>query len=234
MTKFGYALCLLAITGVLAVDVGRGSDPAQFESARQPQQPVTIRNVSAEPKLRKDLAAESSRISLMLDREASVAVEIHDQWGALVRTIVAGELRTGQHEDVWNGRGEEGTVLDGDWFAYTIQAQDRLGNKAVYDPPASEQGSRVQPREFSFDRETGKISYVLPRPVLVRIRIVLTDGPLLRTLLDWEPQSEGAHTITWDGLDSSRVMRTLGDPKALAVRCRSGERAAPGLGHPAT
>ncbi|MDO8580599.1 MAG: hypothetical protein Q7S13_03880, partial [Candidatus Omnitrophota bacterium] len=49
---------------------------------------------------------------------------------------------------------------------------------------------------------TGRIHYVLPEDALVRIRIG-QDGPLFRTLLDWEKREKGAHDEIWDFKDET-------------------------------
>jgi len=61
--------------------------------------------------------------------------------------------------------------------------------------------------DLSFDAQAGEIKYTLPEPALVRIWIGLKDGgPLLRTLLDWEPRSAGEHVEVWDGKDSTGLI----------------------------
>lgn len=58
--------------------------------------------------------------------------------------------------------------------------------------------------EPSFDGETGEISYTLPEPALVRIRIGLSRGrAVLINLIDWEQRDQGRHTEIWDFKDPS-------------------------------
>ena len=62
----------------------------------------------------------------------------------------------------------------------------------------------VLAQDLSFDAATGALSYSLPEPAVVRIRIGLRDGgPMLRTLADWEEQSKGPHTMAWDKKDAT-------------------------------
>jgi hypothetical protein len=62
-------------------------------------------------------------------------------------------------------------------------------------------------RDLSFDAGTGEVLYTLPEPALVRIRIGVRDGgPLLRTLVDWEPRKAGRHREVWDGRDGSGLV----------------------------
>lgn len=53
----------------------------------------------------------------------------------------------------------------------------------------------------SFDRNTGIVSYELAVPAWVRIRVGIYNGPLHRTIVDWEKRSAGKHSETWDGMD---------------------------------
>lgn len=53
------------------------------------------------------------------------------------------------------------------------------------------------------------ISYELTQPAIVRIRVGSKSGPLYRTLINWQKQKKGKHTIKWDGLDSSRTFNIL-------------------------
>lgn len=65
-------------------------------------------------------------------------------------------------------------------------------------------------KNVSFDKKTGVISYELSVPARVRIRIGISDGPLYRTIIDWEEKEAGKHTQDWDGLDSSGTFKLAG------------------------
>jgi len=47
---------------------------------------------------------------------------------------------------------------------------------------------------------------------MIRIRIGLEEGPLLKTLLDWAPRAAGEHIEHWDGKDKSGQMILLNHP----------------------
>jgi len=65
-------------------------------------------------------------------------------------------------------------------------------------------------KDLSFDKKTGVISYELTVPAWVRIRMGIVDGPLYRTILDWQERSRGKHKETWDGMDSSGSFKLTG------------------------
>ncbi|MFC1572702.1 hypothetical protein ACFL6M_03795 [Candidatus Eisenbacteria bacterium] len=82
--------------------------------------------------------------------------------------------------------------------------------------------------ETAYDPETGSISYMLPEPALVRIRIGVQNGPLLRTLVDWEPRAAGQHVTIWDRTDETGNISYLGrrDITVVITCIRPGEEAA--------
>lgn len=65
-------------------------------------------------------------------------------------------------------------------------------------------GTEIRATDLDFDAETGKIKYTLPKSALVRIRVGLPEGgPMLRNLIDWEPQEAGPQEIIWDFSDAT-------------------------------
>lgn len=75
-----------------------------------------------------------------------------------------------------------------------------------------QQEEKAEPvvKDLSFDKETGAVSYELTVPAWVRIRIGVGDGPLYRTLCDWEKRPVGKHKEVWDGMDPSGTFKLVG------------------------
>lgn len=76
----------------------------------------------------------------------------------------------------------------------------------------SEEGTPEQKRgllvkELNFDKERGIVGYELTMPAWVRIRLGLKEGPMCKTLVDWEKRASGVHQEKWDGLDPSGTVR---------------------------
>jgi len=72
--------------------------------------------------------------------------------------------------------------------------------------------------DLNFDIQRGKITYTLPEPALVRVRIGLADGgPLLHTLVDWEPRKAGKHIEVWDKKDSAKKVDFSGHKDFLVM-----------------
>lgn len=66
-------------------------------------------------------------------------------------------------------------------------------------------------KSLSFDSKTAAVSYELTHPAKIRIRIGTKDGPLLRTIVDWQERTTGAHKEEWDGFDLTGKERLTGN-----------------------
>lgn len=65
--------------------------------------------------------------------------------------------------------------------------------------PGANTRPTIEAADLVYDNTTGTVSYTLPEPALVRIRIGSRDGgPLLYTLVDWEQRPDGPNRETWD------------------------------------
>jgi len=87
-------------------------------------------------------------------------------------------------------------------------AADAIGSAAPHAGdgvgPAAIAQTQIQAQEISYDHSVGTLSYRLAEPALVRIRIGIGNGgPLIRTLVDWEPREAGPQIEVWDRRDMS-------------------------------
>jgi len=64
-------------------------------------------------------------------------------------------------------------------------------------------------KNFSVDKKNKAFSYVLTEPATVRLRVGSKSGPLYRTLINWQRQKKGRHTLKWDGMDISGAFNIL-------------------------
>lgn len=65
----------------------------------------------------------------------------------------------------------------------------------------------IMATDLSFNAQSGEVSYTLPQPALVRIRVGLKNaGPLLRHLLDWEFREAGPHVDVWNKRDPGGIV----------------------------
>ncbi len=63
---------------------------------------------------------------------------------------------------------------------------------------------------LSLDSKTGAVSYTLNIAAKVRIRVGAKDGPLLRTIVDWQEREAGSHKEEWNGFDGSGKLKLVG------------------------
>lgn len=74
---------------------------------------------------------------------------------------------------------------------------------------AQEESERVI-KSLSYDPKSAIVSYELSHPAKVRIRIGTKEGPLFRTIIDWQERGAGLHKEEWDGWDLTGKVRLIG------------------------
>jgi len=184
----------------------------------KPALKVNVSNVSLDKKSFNPSKGEVVKIRYRLPKQANVTIRIYDSDDNLVRTLEPkGIDRKGYNERVWDGKDDLSHILPKEAYIYTIEAKDiSSGEFYVYDTADETGGIELVLRGLNFDNKTGQIDYILPKAARVRIRIGIEEGgPLLRTLLDWQPMEAGKHTVVWNGKDSSGVMNLLGNPNVF-------------------
>jgi hypothetical protein len=90
-------------------------------------------------------------------------------------------------------------VKDG-WYVDDVQISRDTPTAGVHDPEVSPARIALSNHPNPFGFETG-IRYQLPATAPVRLAIYDVSGRLVRTLLDGELGSAGAHEIAWNGRD---------------------------------
>src|SRR3989338_4008640 len=65
-------------------------------------------------------------------------------------------------------------------------------------------------KSISFDAETATVSYELTHPAKIRIRIGTKEGPLMRTIVDWQERDIGLYKEDWDGFDLTKKVKLIG------------------------
>ncbi|MEW6096311.1 MAG: hypothetical protein AB1567_07280 [bacterium] len=171
---------------------------------------LAITQVSIDSNLFNPSKGESVRIFYHLSKDAMVSVKIFDADYYLIRELLTNEKRfRGINSISWDGRDIEDKIVPDEAYYFIIEAQDELGAKAVYDPTTFSGGEVVFVPVLlrNFDPKTKDVHYQLPKPTRVRIRAGVHDGPLLKTICDWEPRVAGSHTEKWDGMDESGIIR---------------------------
>ncbi len=207
---FSSALLTGCATGIRSAQLPK--PPSSVAAA-----PLTITGVGVEPKTLDLRTQAEATIHYELSRPADVFVDLVDEEGRVVRKLMVGRDTAGKHTVNWDGHATDGHEVAGGVYRYVIHAQDAEGHRTVYDPSPNTGGEELQPRNFTFDQQTGAFRWVMPKAGRARLRIGLQGFPHLRTLLDWEPLEAGEHTVVWDGLDASGLIQLKGHPR-LAIK----------------
>lgn len=176
------------------------------------REPLAIRRVKLDSKTINLSKGQKVTLSFEVTKQAGVQVFIYDRLGQKVRSFDMSEVQAGGHAVTWDGCKGDGKLAAGDLFLYVIEASDG-SSKTVYNPAKETGGELVKTQEFTFDRNTGKLEYVLPKTCMIRLRAGLKNIMLARTILDWQPCTAGRHTYNWDGKDESGLMDLLNHPE---------------------
>ncbi len=173
---------------------------------------LAIERVSIEPKTIDVRKQDLVTIRFDLTHPATVRIDLVDEEGRVVRQLDGGERAPGFQTMSWDGRDTEGHPVPRGVYRYVIRAQEGQGAQVIYDPSSETGGEELEPRDFAYDRQTGRLSWVMPKAGYARLRIGIEGFPHLRTLLDWEPLEGGAQALIWDGLDSSGLINLKEHP----------------------
>ena len=202
----GDGLSLFFILPILALLWGTVSNAAS-------SQPLMITGVSLDKQTFDPSKGEYITLTIAINQKADVNVKIYDRLSNEVRLYAKSIRDTGKCEVTWDGRQKNGKLAAGNLFLYVIEATNPAGEKVVYNQAPQTGGLKVKPLEYTFDKKTGRITYVLPKACMVRLRVGLKDGMLIQTLFDWQPQTAGRHSLVWDGKDASGLMNLREHPE---------------------
>ena len=181
----------------------------------QPVIAVEISRVSHQPGNFVPEKGERVSIGFTVSEPAQVTVKLYDGRDLLIRNIVGQTLlKSGEHTMVWNGKDEAGNDVPPEAYRYTIVATGSDGKEVEHDLTDYTGGETVTVKDVRWNKETGQIQYVLPKPARVHVRLGIGGGgPYMRGLLDWVPRTAGAHKLPWDGMDESGLVNLSSHPR---------------------
>ena len=137
---------------------------------------------------------------------AEAKVSIYDPDGGLVRTLTVSGSEGAEGRSVsWDGRDENGRPVSDEAYMFVVEGADG----STYDPTTFSGGEVGDLTDVSFDA-SGIVSYKLPAPARVLIRLGIRNGPMYRTLVDWKPRPAGNVNEYWDGFDKDQLVKLQG------------------------
>jgi hypothetical protein len=185
-----------------------------FKKGIRTKQSLRILNVSADKVVFNPAAGETVTIRFKLTQPARISCNICDGRDILIRNLVDGKsYPAGDGNAVWDGRDDSGSVVPPEAYVYILSAIS--GNASVIsDLTDAIAGEIVRPKQVKLDTASGLVTYVLLKPARVRIRLgIKAGGPLLRTLVDWQPRPAGLQREIWDGFDTGQMMNFKNNPE---------------------
>jgi len=151
-------------------------------------------------------AGEKTTIRFALSRQADLSVNIHGPNRELIAAVLDKKAASaGLHTVDWDGRDWAGRVAPDEAYFVRIQAIDGT-ESALWDPYVVSGGERVTAGVLTTPAP-GRFQYQLPDACRVLVRSAVEKGPLVRTIVNWEPRTAGLCVEDWDGMDSDGLRR---------------------------
>jgi hypothetical protein len=156
---------------------------------------------------------EAVTLYYRLTQPASVTTQVFDADGGMVRLLENAVQRdAGLHAVAWNGIDDESEPVPDEAYTFTIETDDGT----VYDPTTFSGGIVADADDPVFE-PGGNLLYKLPAAARVLVRLGIDGGPMLNTLVDWEPRVRGTITESWDGRDADGHIDLLGQDGFTAL-----------------
>ena len=152
------------------------------------------------------LLNEKFTIPFELSAPGMVHAEIYTPDGVLIRTLsTAAVMKEGTQTLEWDGKDEKGTVVPDE--AYNVVLKATVNGKTDIIDPRKTSGGIVQRDLNPKIGPDGKITYTLPTPSRVLIRLGMDSGAMLRSVITWVPKNSGKNVQFWDGYDQDHLIK---------------------------
>ena len=142
-----------------------------------------------------------------------VLIEIRTADDDLVRVLnlsVFSKDKT-QYEIKWDGLDRQKRPVPDEAYIPVLIVTDHSGKVVRFDPRYQSGGEEVYKFEKSI--RLGTIEYTLPVASRILIRSGIKNGPMLRTIVDWQPRTAGFHAERWNGRDLDDVIAVEQNPQ---------------------
>lgn len=152
-----------------------------------------------------------------LDEAARISASIVDPDYAVVKKLADYEQKpAGIITFTWDGTDTDGNVVPNEAYDIVVEAVGTSGRKVTVDNRGTGGDKLDVPvEEISSVDGAYLIRYTLSGNARVAVRAGIHQGPLLRTIVDWQPQRAGLQEVRWDGKDDTGVFDVLARPKSV-------------------
>ena len=180
------------------------------QADQRKETPLVITNISLDKKTFNVDKEKSVNIGYAVSKDAFVTVKLYNSEDIIVRTLVDNyKASPGSHSITWDGKSDSGEIISEGDYIYTIDASCVNGERNLYDPADETARLLLKIRKLFLDIEKRELVYIMPRAGMVRIRTGIKNGPLLKTVIDWEPREAGRQIEKWDGKVANRILAIL-------------------------
>lgn len=146
-------------------------------------------------------AGEKVTIRFELSRSADVTVNIQGPNRELIATVLDKKgAPAGMNTVEWDGRDLTGRIVPDEAYFPRLLAIDGA-DTALWDPYLTSGGQRVTAGGLT-TVAPGRFQYQLPEACRVLVRAAVEKGPLVRTIVNWQPRTSGLCVEDWDGMDA--------------------------------
>lgn len=151
-------------------------------------------------------------IFFSLSKDVDMTLNLYNESGTLIKTLVNSKAYTGHNSVSWNGQNESGTIVENGIYTYTIQAANAAnkvsqvysGSITVdFEVPKISSAS-FNPNPFTpTGANNGVLSYSLSEQAYVSIYILDSSNSIIKTMENNTLKSSGINKSVWDGISTS-------------------------------
>lgn len=207
-----------ALIAVIALSANAGSGPVMQGHGKPgvsgTGDDLVIDEVRVFPQDPRPERGEQVVISFRTNQPSAGTLSLFGRDGLLVRELVFEDHGdTAPKRLLWDCRDLDGALVPAEAYTLRIEARTAKGQRAVFDPLTTPAGETVAATDVRYLDASEQVAYRIDRDARVSVRSGITEGgPLLRTIVDWEPRLAGEQREPWDGLDPDGRVRVLALP----------------------
>ena len=170
-----------------------------------------IEKVAIAPEFFNPSLGQVAKIVYTTTDAGTVTVSILDRDGFPVRRLPPSVVEPGNHEAVWDGKDDRGSILPDEAYTPRLELAGAKGT-ALYDPREGFHSVIEEPEGSVYSRLNGVLTYKLSRSCRVHSQAGQAkvnpktgkqEGPILKTLVDRQPRVGGSIVEKWNGFDES-------------------------------